>query len=259
MRLEARELIGGYGARMVLDGVSFTVAPGEALALLGPNGCGKSTLLRLMARQLKPFGGVALLDGRELRGLGARELARRLAFLPQSHQAAEDLTVGELVGYGRFPHGGLLGGGDAAGQSAIARALEWTRLGELRERRLGTLSGGECQRAWLAMTLAQEPQALLLDEPTTYLDVRCQLEIAAIVRRLCAERRTAVIMALHDMQLAALCADRLVLLRGGRVHACGAPSETLTPETLRAVFGVECEVGRTPGGRWYCIPVEAAR
>ena len=104
------------------------------------------------------------------------------------------------------------------------------------------------------MTLAQEPQALLLDEPTTYLDVRCQVEIVGIVRRLCEERRTAVVMALHDMQLAAQCAQRLLMLRDGRVHACGTPEETLTPENLRAVFGVECEVGRTPGGHWYCVP-----
>jgi iron complex transport system ATP-binding protein len=198
---------------------------------------------------------VVLLDGRRLAQWPPRELARRLAVLPQSPQSPGDLTVEQLVALGRHPHQAFLGIASAADRAAVREALAWTDLIDLAARPLAALSGGERQRAWIALTLAQEPRLLLLDEPTTFLDLAHGLAVLELVRRLNRERRLTVVMALHDLSQAARFADRLLLLRSGRLVAEGPPAEVLTPATIAAVFGVEAEIITTTEGLPVVVPL----
>jgi len=248
MKLEARALDAGYEARLVLSALDLGIADGEMLALVGPNGSGKSTLLRALGRVLKPRGGIVLLDGRALRELATRDVARQMAILPQGPTLADDLSVEELVWLGRSPHQGLLGLPTAADREAVDWALGETALAPLRSRSVRSLSGGERQRAWLAMALAQQPQVLLLDEPTTFLDLRHQIEVLDLIRYLNREHGLTVIMVLHDLNQAARYAGRIVVLSDGAVYGEGPPSAVLTPDTLRAVFGVEGRVLPGPDG-----------
>ncbi|MBO4647444.1 MAG: ABC transporter ATP-binding protein [Lentisphaeria bacterium] len=259
MKLEVKGLRGGYGGKPVLDGVEFTVEPGTVATLLGANGCGKSTLLKMIGRILKPESGSVLLDGKAVGQYDTAELARKMAILPQLHQAPGDLTVEELTAFGRFPHKKGRPGLNAHDREMIGDALHRTRMDHLRHRPVGTLSGGERQRAWIAMTLAQEPEILLLDEPTTFLDVCCQFEIAELIRGLNRERGITVLMILHDLNLAARCSDQLILLKDKRVYRAGAPSEILTVPNLRAVFGIEAKIIPNETGVPYCIAVGSVR
>jgi iron complex transport system ATP-binding protein len=255
MPLEARGLRLAYGRRTAVEDVDLAVHAGECVVLAGPNGSGKSTLLRGLARLLRPAGGAVLLDGRDLAHWPPRALARRLAVLPQSPQSPGDLTVEQLVALGRHPHQAFLGLPTAADRAAIRAALEHTDLVELAGRPLAALSGGERQRAWVALTLAQEPAVLLLDEPTTFLDLAHALNVLELVRRLNRERGLTVVMALHDLALAARFADRLVLLRRGRIVADGPPAAVLTRDAVAAVFDVEAEVLTTAGGIPLVVPL----
>lgn len=243
MALAAERLCAAIGGRTVLEDVSLTFAPGRCTAIIGPNGAGKSTLLRAASGLLRPSGGAVRLDGEDVRAMGRRRLAQKLAILPQHPQAPADLTVARLVELGRFPYRRWLGRGDArADGEAIAWALEETRLSALRDRRVATLSGGERQRAWIAMALAQQPRILLLDEPTTYLDIAHQLEVMQIVRRVSRERRMTVVMVLHDINHALQYADELAVIRAGRLFAHGAPKDILTVGLLGEVFGVRADI-----------------
>ena len=255
MKLETRELRGGYGAKLVLDGIDFEVEPGKVATLLGANGCGKSTLLKMIGRILTPKSGTILLDGKAIGQFDTAELARKMAILPQLHHAPGDLTVEELTAFGRFPHKHGRPGLNRHDREMIDDALRMTRMSALRDRPVGTLSGGEQQRAWIAMTLAQEPEILLLDEPTTFLDVCCQFEIAELIRALNRERGITVLMILHDLNLAARCSDQLILLKDKHVFRSGAPSEVLTVPNLRAVFGIEAKIIPNETGAPYCIAV----
>ena len=259
MKLEVKDLRGGYGGKPVLDGVGFTVGSGTVAALLGANGCGKSTLLKMIGRILKPESGSVLLDGRPVGEYDTTELARKMAILPQLHHAPGDLTVEELIAFGRFPHKKGRPGLNAHDREMIGDALRRTRMEHLRHRPVGTLSGGERQRAWIAMTLAQEPEILLLDEPTTFLDVCCQFEIAELIRGLNRERGITVLMILHDLNLAARCSDQLILLKDKRVYRSGPPAEVLTVPDLRAVFGIEAKIIPNETGVPYCIAVGSVR
>jgi iron complex transport system ATP-binding protein len=252
--LEARGLRMAYGRRIAVDSVDLRIETGECIALVGPNGSGKSTLLRGMARLLRPAGGAVLLDGRRLAEWPSRALARRLAVLPQSPQSPGDLTVEQLVALGRHPHQAFLGLATAADRAAVHTALEQTDLLDFAGRSLAALSGGERQRAWIALTLAQEPDLLLLDEPTTYLDMGHGLAVLELVRRLNHARRLTVVMALHDLSQAARFADRIILLRDGRLAADGAPAEVLTPRTIAEVFGVKAEIITTADGLPVVVP-----
>jgi iron complex transport system ATP-binding protein len=238
-----------------VDGVDLAVAPGECVVLAGPNGSGKSTLLRGLARLMKPAGGTVLLDGRQLAQWPPRALARRLAVLPQSPPSPGDLTVEQLVFLGRHPHQTLLGIPSARDRAVVAEALGQTDLVHLAARPLTALSGGERQRAWIAFTLAQEPQLLLLDEPTTFLDLAHGLAVLEMVRRLNHERGLTVVMALHDLSQAARFADRVVLLRAGRLVTAGPPAQVLTPAVIAGVFGVEAEVITTEAGWPIVVPL----
>lgn len=259
MKLEVNKLVGGYGAELVLDGVEFSVPSGAIMSIVGPNGCGKSTLLKLIGRVLRPRAGDIMLDGRSLSAVGSGDLARYLAMLPQNRHEPAGLSVGELVAYGRFPHRrtlGLLSDGD---RRIVDEVLAMTRLTALRSRRLSTLSGGERQRAWIAMTLAQAPQLLLLDEPTTFLDICCQFEIIELVKELKERGGTTVLMVLHDLNLAAACSDQMIMMKERKVYRAGTPQDIMTVPNLRAVFEIDARVNYDDAGRPYCLAMASAR
>jgi len=244
--LRASHLVGGYGEGAVLHGVSLEVAPGEMLAIVGPNGAGKSTLLRLLGGSLDPWQGTVELLGAPLASFERRALARRLAFVGQENSVAFSFTVLEVVLMGRAPHLGSFHF-ESRGDLMLAReALERFDLLALATRPIQELSGGERKRVFLARALAQEPRVALLDEPTAYLDLRHVAEIFARFSELRAERGLAVVATLHDLNAAALYADRVLLLKDGVAMGWGAPHEVLTEEKLREVYETEIYVGRNP-------------
>ncbi len=235
--VEARDVYVRYGPREALRGASLTVSRGEVMAIIGPNGSGKSTLLRALGRMRKPDSGEVCFDGRDVWRISPREFARRVAFLPQAPEAPPDLTVAELVWRGRFPHRGLLSAATPADRNAVEAAIAQAGLDALRDRPLATLSGGERQRAWIGLALAQEPELLLLDEPTTFLDIGHQQELLGLLARLNEARGLTVIMVMHDVAQAAHYAHRIVALLGGRVLHDGSPSEVVTAELISSLFG----------------------
>lgn len=235
--LEAVGLTFSYARRPVVRGVSLRARPGEIVALLGPNGSGKSTLLRMLLGQLRGAG-VVKWEGREVRTWSGRQLARKVAFLPQHPTSLSGQTVGESIGMGRYPHLGLLGLESAGDVRAVEQAAKALGLESDLGRLIQTLSGGQRQRAYLARCLAQEPSALLLDEPDTFLDLRHSVQLGETLRHLAESRKIAVVMASHDLHLAAAVADRVVLLSDGQVMAEGPPRVVLTPELIQRVYGV---------------------
>lgn len=244
--LQARDLTCAYDGRTVLEDLCLEAYPGQVLALVGPNGVGKSTLLRAMARLLRPQRGKVLLAERDLWRTSPQQVARQLALAPQSDGVGWPITVEEMVALARAPHRGWLLPLTAGDHAAVQQALEQTGLVHLRDRRLTELSGGERQRAVLARVLAQEPQVLLLDEPTSHLDLKYQSQILGLVQALAHQREMTVVVSLHDLNLAALYADRLALLCEGRLLAVGSAAEVLTPAQLSHVYGVEIVVAPHP-------------
>ncbi|TDC76606.1 ABC transporter ATP-binding protein [Streptomyces hainanensis] len=244
--LAAEHLTLGYGDRVVVSALDLTVPPGEITAIVGANACGKSTLLRSMSRLLTPRAGRVVLDGKAVHRLPAKELARTLGLLPQSPVAPEGITVLDLVGRGRHPHQGVFSRWNERDDAAVAAALEATGTADLADRAVDELSGGQRQRVWIAMALAQQTDLLLLDEPTTFLDVSHQVEVLDLLTDLNRTRGTTIVMVLHDLNLAARYAHHLVALAAGRLHAAGAPAEVLTEETVRVVFGLESRVIEDP-------------
>jgi iron complex transport system ATP-binding protein len=248
VKLRADRIDAGYDRRTVLRALDMDIGQGEIVALVGPNGSGKSTILRTLARVLKPTAGSVLLDGKAISSLSTREVARELAMLPQGPVLANDMTVEELIWMGRSPHQGLFGVPSKQDRDAVAWAIDETGVDGLRSRSMSTLSGGEKQRVWIAMALAQQPQILLLDEPTTFLDLSHQIEVLDLVRYLNREHGITVVMVLHDLNQAARYAGRIVVVNDGGVYCHGAPHEVLTPATLRSVFAVEARVLPGPDG-----------
>ena len=244
--LNASRISAGYGDTEVLHGLDLAVPPGRITAIVGANACGKSTLLRAMSRLLFPREGEVLLDGKSIHRTAPRQLARTLGLLPQSPIAPEGITVSDLVGRGRHPHQSLFSRWTKSDDEAVESALTATRTQDLAERSVDELSGGQRQRVWIAMALAQQTDILLLDEPTTFLDISHQVEVLDLLTDLNRERGTTVIMVLHDLNLAARYADYLVAMRDGRVEVTGAPEEVLTQATVRHVFGLESEIITDP-------------
>lgn len=245
-----------YGGVQAARDVSLALEPGTLTSFVGPNGSGKSTALAALARLVKPSSGTVLLDGRTIAGLPSKAVARRLALLPQGAPLLSEVTVRELVGFGRYPHQSLLGIASAEDRDAVAWALAAAGLEELAERPADRLSGGERQRAWIAMALAQRTGILLLDEPTTYLDIRHQVEVLRLVRRLNLDEGLTVAMAIHDLNQALAFSDRVVLMRAGAVVASGPPGEVVTADQIRRVFGVDVHVVPGPNGTGaVCVPV----
>ncbi len=244
--LSAQSLSLSYGDRTVIDGLDLEVPPGRITAIIGANGCGKSTLLRALARLLRPSAGAVMLDGAPLQGRSSKEVARVLGLLPQSPTAPEGITVSDLVGRGRHPHQGLMARWSRHDYDVVATALEATGTADLADRSIDELSGGQRQRVWIAMALAQETDVLLLDEPTTFLDVAHQVEVLDLLTDLNRHRGTTIVMVLHDMNLAARYADHVLALRQGRVVAGGPPGEVMDAALIREVFELDCEVVLDP-------------
>jgi len=245
--LAAEGLTLGYrrGHPVVRD-LSLAIEPGEIVALVGPNGSGKSTLLRALARLMRPQSGIVRLDGRALHRLGTRKIAQQLAILPQNPSAPEDLTVRDLVARGRFARQAWWRPASHHDQDVIGWALDMTGLTAFAARRLSTLSGGERQRAWIALALAQEPRVLLLDEPTTFLDISHQLEVMTLLQTLNRDSKLSIVMVLHDLNQAARFSHRLIALHAGQIYAAGSPDEVLTEAMLSEVFQVQGAVSRDP-------------
>lgn len=232
----------GYGERTVIDDLDLAVPPGRITAIVGANACGKSTLLRAMSRLLAPRSGHVLLDGKALHRLPTKEVARTLGLLPQSPIAPEGIVVGDLVSRGRNPHQRMMARWTAEDDAAVAEALRMTDTLELADRSVDELSGGQRQRVWIAMALAQRTDILLLDEPTTFLDVSHQVDVLDLLTDLNHERGTTIVMVLHDLNLAARYSDHLVAVRRGQLHAAGEPAEVLTAEVVQDVFGMRSQV-----------------
>jgi iron complex transport system ATP-binding protein len=253
-RLQADALTIGYGGPAVVQDLSAHFADGRVTSIIGPNGCGKSTLLRALARLLKPRGGAAILDGESIQRQPTKDVARRLGLLPQGAVPPEAITVEDLVRRGRFPHQSLFSTPTDSDRLAVERALERANVQDLRTRPVDELSGGQRQRAWIAMALAQETPLLLLDEPTTYLDVAHQQEVLELVRDLNREGKT-IVMVLHDVNEAARASDHIIAMRDGVIVAEGAPGDVVTPERLLDVFGVRTDVVAHPRSQLpVCIP-----
>lgn len=253
--LQAAELCLSYENQTVIDGLDLNIPPGRVTALVGPNGCGKSTLLRGLSRLLKPRSGAVYLDGKAILTLNAKEVAKQIGILPQGPTAPEGLTVYELVAQGRYPHQGWFEQWSETDARVTQEALTITNLIELADRPLDTLSGGQRQRAWIAMALAQDTEILLLDEPTTYLDMAYQLEVLDLLHDLNEQGRT-IVMVLHDLNQACRYADHLVAMRQGRIAAQGAPQAIMTAELVKQVFEMECQIIADPvTGTPLCVPI----
>jgi iron complex transport system ATP-binding protein len=244
--LQARGLRLAYDKRTVIDRLDLSVEAGSVTTFLGANGCGKSTLLKAFGRILRPAAGEVLLDGTPIRRIPGREVARRLAILPQSPVAPAGTSVFDLVMRGRNPHQSWARPWTPEDAEIAERAIAATGLTDVARRDVASLSGGQRQRAWIALVIAQEAGTLLLDEPTTFLDLTHQLEVLRLVRRINRERGTTVVMVLHDLSLAARYSDRLVVLHEGGVVADGTPEEVLTPAVLESAFALRARVVPDP-------------
>jgi iron complex transport system ATP-binding protein len=244
--LAAQDLAAGYEGYEVLHGVDLDVPAGMVTAVVGPNACGKSTLLRTLARLHAPDRGAVVLDGHDVARLPTRDVARRVGVLPQSAVVPPGMAVADLVARGRHPHQRWWAAWSAEDEAAVADALARTDLTALADRPVDALSGGQRQRAWIALVLAQRTPLLLLDEPTTFLDLAHQVEVLDLVACLNEEDDRTVVMVLHDLALAARYAHRLVAMREGRVVATGTPGEVVTEEIVAEVFGLPCRVVDDP-------------
>ncbi|CAK7259896.1 MULTISPECIES: ABC transporter ATP-binding protein [unclassified Shinella] len=254
--LLASGLSAGYGETLILDGLDLAVPPGRITVIVGANACGKSTLLRTLSRLLPARKGQVLLDGKSIHRIPSRDLARTLGLLPQSPIAPEGITVADLVSRGRHPHQGVFSRWTREDDEAVAAALAATKTDDLSERPIDELSGGQRQRVWIAMALAQQTDLLLLDEPTTFLDISHQIEVLDLLTDLNQTRGTTIVMVLHDLNLAARYADHLVAMAKGRLHVAGPPEAVLTEDHVRQVFGLESRIITDPtSGRPTMLPI----
>ncbi|MET7806192.1 ABC transporter ATP-binding protein [Micromonospora chersina] len=245
-RLVGEALTLGYDRRTVAEDLTVAVPDGSFTVIIGPNACGKSTLLRALARLLRPARGTVLLDGADIHRRPARQVARTLGLLPQSATAPDGLTVAELVSRGRYPHQGLLRQWSREDERVVDRAMADTGVSELADRPVDELSGGQRQRVWIAMALAQQTPLLLLDEPTTYLDIAHQVEVLDLCARLHEEQGRTLVAVLHDLHQAARYATHLVAMRDGRVVAAGDPRRIVTTDLVQEVFGLPCRIIEDP-------------
>ncbi|MFQ6228449.1 ABC transporter ATP-binding protein [Nocardia sp. NPDC002869] len=241
-RLRADRLRLGYRGRVISDELTVDIPDGTFTVIIGPNACGKSTLLRALSRLLAPESGAVLLDGKQIGSYPAKEVARRIGLLPQTSTAPEGIRVADLVARGRYPHQSLIRQWSRRDEEAVAAAMAATGVAELSGRLVDELSGGQRQRVWIAMVLAQETPIVLLDEPTTFLDIAHQIQLLDLCRELNRETGRTVVAVLHDLNHAFRYADHLIAMRDGAVIAAGAPREIVTAELVQQVFDLGCRV-----------------
>lgn len=236
--IEVKNLSFAYGSHQILSELTFSIPAGGVTTIMGANGCGKSTLFSLMTKNLSPQKGKILFDGKDIAAMRISEFAKKVSIVHQYNTAAEDITVEQLVGYGRTPYQKMLGNRSDEDEKLIQWAIEVTGIGEFRDREVGCLSGGQRQRVWIAMALAQNTKILFLDEPTTYLDIRYQLEILDLVRKLNREYGITIIMVLHDINQAISFSDEVIGLKSGKVAMIGKPQEVITTGNIENLYGV---------------------
>jgi iron complex transport system ATP-binding protein len=242
VRLGARDLSLGYGATPIVEGLTVEVAPGAVTAIVGPNACGKSTLLRGLARLMSPAAGQVILDGSDISRLRTKDVAKRLGLLPQSSIAPEGITVADLVTRGRFPHQTMLRQFSRTDQQAVADAMAATGVTAIAGRPVDQLSGGQRQRVWIAMVLAQQTPLILLDEPTTFLDIAHQIELLDLFADLNAEQGCTIVAVLHDLNHACRFADQIIAMKAGAIVAQGNPADVITATLVEEVYGLRCQV-----------------
>lgn len=248
--MEVRDVHFAYGKNKILKGASLTVEKSKITTIMGANGCGKSTLFSLMTKNLSPGKGKIFLKGKNILNLRLNEFARRVAIVHQYNTASDDITVERLVSFGRTPHLGVMGAKGEDDEKFIEWAMEVTNVAQFRERELSRLSGGQRQRAWIAMALAQGTETLFLDEPTTYLDIRYQIEILELVKKLNREYGKTIIMVLHDINQAIYFSDKIIGLCEGKVLVQGDPNEVITEESIKALYGIDLEVTEVNGRKF---------
>lgn len=240
--LRAENLTLSYDKKIVARDLSLSIPHGELTVIIGPNACGKSTLLRTLSRLVQPQTGTVWLNGRQIRDYPTKEVARQLGLLPQSSITPADITVFDLVARGRYPHQRLLSRWQKEDQSAVEYAMYATDIAQLADQRVDTLSGGQRQRVWIAMVLAQQTPLLLLDEPTTWLDITHQIELLELLRRLNKINHTTLVVVLHDLNHACRYASYLIAMRDGKIVAEGPPKEIVTAELIEKVYGLKCVI-----------------
>jgi len=246
--METRDLEYSYRDKKVLDRVSVAVRKGEVLGILGPNGCGKSTLLKNLNRNLSPESGCVLVEGEDIAGMRKKDIARKVAVVPQSNEIRFAFTVREIVEMGRMPFQESLRGSDSDDLEIVEEAMELTGVQDMADRMINTMSGGERQRAIIARAIAQTPEIILMDEPTLHLDINMQFEILDLVRRLAKERDLTVVIVSHDLPMVARYCDRMILIHDRRVFAEGTPEEVLTEENMRTVFSIDARYEKDENG-----------
>lgn len=248
--MEVRDVHFSYGKNKVLNGVSLKIEEGRITTIMGANGCGKSTLFSLMTKNLYPRKGNIYLKGKNLLNLNLKDFAKKVAIVQQYNTASDDITVESLVSFGRTPHKRMMQGSSAEDEKLIEWAMEVTNLTKYRDREVSRLSGGQRQRVWIAMALAQNTKTLFLDEPTTYLDIRYQIEILQLIRKLNREFGITIIMVLHDINQAITYSDYVIGLKDGKVSVEGVPEEVITPESIRKLYGIDLGVTMVDGKKF---------
>ena len=247
MEILAEAVKMAFGSKQILKGIDFTLRNKEFVGIIGPNGSGKSTVLKALTRLLKYTKGAVYLNGEEIKKIEAKTLARYIGVLPQKHSAPPDFKVKDLVGYGRVPYQKWYEKNKAEDDKIVEWALKATGTWELRNKSINGCSGGEAQRVWIATVLAQQPEILFLDEPTTYLDIAHQQETMRLVKKLNQEAGIGVVMVLHDLSQALEVSDKIIVIKNGRKYSEGTPDEVITSKMLREVYNVECDIIRVPG------------